>query len=298
MKIIQSLWTKPYKDKKILEKTKAYYDLSAKCLKESGLDIDLYTDELGKELFSDSKNYKNIYVKLNNIDYFSTSLWSVAKIFSMLQAEEPCVHVDGDVFFRKPNFFKKIMEQNWDVLVQSQEITEHWYYFYDKSLDIFNSLFKFENKLFCNILRQYNYTYNVGVLGFKDLQVFKAYASMFFKLANNLNQNLDLVKKYEDLKDGRPWVRGAKVNINCIIEQVQLTFFVNYYNLYAKELLPLNTWSDFEWQYFQNFNYDFGYEHLAGPEKYEDEKIYKKILSEMHDQSSSIDRIQANWKNY
>lgn len=298
MKFIQSLWTKPYTDKRVLEKTKVYYDLSAKYLKAGGIEIDLYTDDFGKSLFSDSENYKNIYVKLNNLEKYSTSLWSVAKIFSMLQVGEPSIHIDGDIFFRKPNFFKKIIESDWDILVQSQEITEHWYYFYDKSLDIFNSLFKFENQFFCNILRQYNYTYNAGVLGFKNFGVFKTYASMFFKLANNLNQNLDLVEKYKSLKDERPWVRGAKVNINCIIEQVQLTFFANYYNLYAKELLPLNTWSDFEWQYFQNFNDDFGYEHLAGPEKYEDEKIYKKIENELNSKLNSVDRIKSNWKNY
>lgn len=296
MKIIQSLWTKPYSDKK-LEKTKTFYELSSKLLYDAGLEVDLYTDQAGLKLFSSSKYYKNIYPILNNIDYFSEHLWSVAKIFSMLQVNEPLVHIDGDIFFRNPSFIKNILAKDWDALVQSQEITEHWYYFYDKSLDIFNSLFKFENPFLANILKQYNYTYNVGVFGFKDFAVFKAYATMFFKLANNLNQNVESIQKYNNLKDSRPWVRGAKVNINCIIEQVQFTFFAKYHNLYVKELLPLDTWDDFEWQFFQNFNHNFGYEHLAGPEKYEDTELYEKILKEIASNSYQEEE-KSKWKNY
>lgn len=303
MKIIQSLWTKPYKSKENLEKTKAFYELSSKYLKQAGFEVDLYTDALGAELFNKSKNYKNIYTNLNKIDHINPELWSCAKIFSMLEVNEPSLHIDGDVFIKKPEIFKKIIESDWDVIVQAQEISEHWYYFYDKSIEIFNTIFKFDTDLLANNnnlhnkLKQYNYTYNCGLLGFKEFKTFKEYAAVFFKIADFLNKNIDLVKKYESLKDRRAWVRGAKVNINCIIEQVQLVFFVNYYNLYVKEFIPIYKWNDFKWQYFQNFSEELGYEHFAGAEKFEMPCIYEQVLNEIElSEVSSED--SKDWKNY
>ena len=299
MKIIQSFWTKPKLSKEHLEKTKAFYKLSALYLSKNNFEVELFTDKLGAEILKDISSYSKIHVVLDEINYFSEHLWSAAKIYSMLRIRGPVIHIDGDVFIKKPNFLTKILNENWDVLVQSQEISEHWYYQYDKSLDIFNSLCQFENIFQANTLKQYNYTYNLGVFGFRDEQKLKIYASIFFKLANYLNRNIQIIEKYQRLKDNRPWVRGAKVDINCIIEQVQLTFFANYYNLYVKEIMPQSEWSDFEWQFFQNVNEEIGYEHLAGKEKYQETEAYKKVLKYLGDaEVEESSDYKSVWFNY
>lgn len=295
MKIIQSLWTKPFfSDQKRLEKTRVYYNLSAKYLCQMGVELELYTDAIGAELFGSEHFYNKIHNILNQIDHFDTRLWSVAKIYALLRAQsDEIVHIDGDIFIRKPDFFKKILADHWDLLVQSQEVSDFYYDFYDKSLDVFREICNrngAQEEIFHrNLLKHYNYTYNVGVMGFRKYEVLKNFAQTYFKMANFLDSSRVAIDQYNASKDHRYWTRTVKVDINCIIEQVQFHFFSKYYNLHVKEVLPLYSWPDIGWQFFQHVNLDFGYEHLAGLFKYDEslnaDAFFEKAKKELYDGS-------------
>jgi hypothetical protein len=299
MKIIQSLWTKGMSDE-VLQKNKTYYSLSSKFLKSAGYPVELYTDSKGAEIFDATCFYDKIHKDLDKINFFSKDLWSGAKITSLIYAKGPAVHVDGDVFFRNKSFLKSLIESDWDILVQSQELSEHYYYNYEKSIEIFTTICEFKDPWIATALRYYNYTHNCGVLGFKNFQTTQNYAKVYFDLFNILNTNQDIIEKYKSLKDYRPWVRSAKVDINCIIEQVQLTFFANFYNLRVKEAVPIYNWSDPRWQYVQNFQEAFGYEHLAGQAKFTDDEFYKKYLEELNGEREMTkkDIEMGNLSNY
>lgn len=310
MNIIFSFWTKPFNtnnligrrtngsdggvevltkeiEKKIIDRTVKYYEISAKCFKRAGYKVTLFTDRTGKELV-DNKLYDSVRMDLEEINSQPAELWSIAKIFSLKRSLEeykcPVIHVDHDIFFTKiPEIKNRIEGSNWDVLVQSKEVNEHYYKIYDKSLEIFCQIFQLDPLGGSRFLRTFNYAYNCGFLGFKDLKTAKLYIDSYNQIYNKIASDLDKLNKYIYIRaicGGNHWLDGAKANVNCIIEQIVLTQVVNYYNLYAKEILPMSFWGKDPTKNIIKYNKKMGYYHASGNSKYLDDSTYNKIISE------------------
>ena len=189
--------------------------------------------------------------------------------------------MDHDIFFENPKFIKEKIESDWDVLVQSKEISKHYEVFYQKSIEAFCDLFLInpEKQI---LLKNYNYTYNCGFLGFKNIKDTLLFKDKFFSLHNHLLKNQKALDTYINLKKFYApyrYHKGVKVNINCILEQVQITEFSNTHNLYVKEIIPIYLWNLGNNQSICNVSQEIGYEHLSGPRKYTDNKIYNKTIN-------------------
>lgn len=298
-KIIQSFWTKPFtegvlyglNDDQInsdaLKKTIEFYKTGAKIFKSMGYPVTLYTDKIGSNLMGSETKYDEIKTDLEILNQKSSPiLWSSAKILALYKAhkqesDKRIVHVDHDIFFENTKFIQEKIESDWDILVQSKETSKHYEIFYQKSLDTFCDLFSI-NPAKQVLLKNYNYTYNCGFLGFKNIEHTNLFKNQFFSLHNHILENKSCLDAYLNLKKlHSPYKmqKGVKVNINCILEQVQIVEFSNTHNLHVKEIIPIYLWNLGNNQSTCNVYQEIGYEHLSGPRKYTDNKIYNKTIN-------------------
>lgn len=286
MKIIQSFWSKPHLKSGSFDLALEYLQISARCIKKLGYELELFTDEKGKSCISKNSAFDKIRTDLEQLNKknFPTELWSLAKIYSLeialRETTEPVVHIDGDIFFKRADLIKKIIESEWHILVQSKENPAHYYFCYDKSLDMFLNLFSIHNPFEQMIIKNYNYTYNCGFLGFKNIKHFQEYSRRYYTLYNLVCKDEDKLKQFLCIKkvmEKTYWHRGV-VDINCILEQVQLTNFASEFNLYVKEVIPVCKWGDKQ-NLMTVCNSHTGLEfiHLAGDKKYQDKQIYLSI---------------------
>lgn len=298
-KIIHSFWPKPFTEgvlyglndtqarSKALEKTIEFYKIGAKIFKSMGYEVVLYTDKVGKGLIGSQAKYDEIKTDLEILNEKSSPLlWGAAKVLALYKAHKEennkkVIHVDHDVFFENPKFIKEKIESDWDVLVQSKEISKHYEVFYQKSIDTFCDLFLIPPAKQV-LLKNYNYTYNCGFLGFKNIEHTLLFKDQFFSLHNHLLKNQQALDVYINLKKFYAPYRhheGVKCNINCILEQVQITEFTNTHNLHVKEIIPISSWDRGNNQSLCNVSEKLSYEHLTGLLKYTDDKLYNSIIN-------------------
>ena len=113
MKVIQSLWTKPfgkstndrYNGGWLSEKYNYIsWALSSLLLLRHYREIHLITDDEGSKLLIDKLQLPYTYVdtSLNELEDFPPSLWAIGKIRAYSKQLEPFLHVDGDVFLWEP----------------------------------------------------------------------------------------------------------------------------------------------------------------------------------------------------
>ena len=319
MRIIYSFWTKPFKEinasgrgangwqgwttKKITEeniqealnRAGKYYEITAKIFKNLGYKIDLYTDKEGEALIKNKALYNNIYLDLEDLKDQPAELWSLAKIYSLNKAynnlNEKIVHLDNDLFFSKLDLVKYQLECDWDIIVQSKEINKHYNTYYRYSIEYFCEIFSINQVDKINYLT-YNHAYNCGFLGFRNKEVAGLYINEYINLYNKILSQKASLDKYILFKFNENFPIGHqsvyKVNINCILEQVLLTYLVCHNNLYAKEVIPVNLWQNpsnsnkkypIEYLGFLGQSIEeLGFYHFSGGKKYISDKIYNEIL--------------------
>lgn len=299
MKIIQSFWTKPIIDKchygtenldinNIFKKNIDYYNLGAKIFKKMGYSIEIFTDSLGAELFKNNnagQAIKKDLEILNKRDY-SPHLWSFSKIYALytaaLEYDDKIVHVDNDIFFKDLDYIKNKINSDWEILVQSKEEGIFFNKYYKRSVQGFCDIFKFN--LYQKLdLTTYNYAYNCGFIGFKNKKLLEAFCSKYKSIYEVVNSDKAGLEKYLYLKNMFApinFLDGLRININCILEQIQVAEFCNSLNLNVKEILPKTIWPNPYNGYCLNNITKIKYQHFAGHRKFTDEETFKKIFSE------------------
>lgn len=298
MKIIQSFWTKPLINKchygidnlninQLFKKNIDYYNLGAKIFKKIGYDIELFTDSYGAELFKHNNVGQVIRKDLDDLDKNNClpELWSFSKIYSLQKASlnynDKIIHIDNDIFFKDIDYIKNKIESDWDILVQSKEDGVFFDKYYKRSIQGFCDIFKLT--LYQKLdLTTYNYAYNCGFLGFKN----KEYLNMFYKKYKNfydiVNEDKVGLEKYLYLKKifaPVHFLEGVKININCILEQVQIAEFCNSLNLNVKEILPKFLWPNpYNGSCLNNIE-KLKYKHFSGHKKFTEQEVYEEIFS-------------------
>jgi hypothetical protein len=210
--------------------------------------IEIVTDDFGYEKLKHLT--PQIRTDLNNINYFHNDLWSIGKIYALSLYDEPICMMDNDLFIKNYIKYKEIINLNWDILVQSKEISPAFSFSYERGIEVFLSLFNkellSENLIEIYYYKTYNFAYNCGNLGFKDYKLKNQFLEKVMKIYHILNDNEKIVNFYNTCNFfNRRHEHLFTLNINCIIEQVFLTLWANYNNLYVKELMPVKEWEIF-----------------------------------------------------
>lgn len=125
-KLVHSFWTRPsmserwgYRCEQIFYNL-WYFALSVAYSKRVGAPIVLHTDTLGERLFGHLP-YDEIHLTLDDMDA-PYRFWAAGKFYAM-QAEDDlrAIHIDGDVFIKKPELWERLTNSKGDILVQCRE---------------------------------------------------------------------------------------------------------------------------------------------------------------------------------
>lgn len=284
-----------------LNRNAKYYHTSAKCARKIGYKIELYTDNKGAELIGNANFFDNINTELEDLKDEAASLWSVAKIFSLKRALEkednPVVHIDSDIFFHNGNLINEKINSNWDIFVQSKEYAKCFEECYERDLSFFLNVFfqlypPIEENAYNFLKKYFQYSYNCGFLGFKNKDIASRYFNNYYEIYKKISNPSFLKIYFDECLSMAHYInnrknslfspqKSRKLNINCILEQIQLVNFSNYHNLYTKELIPINEWDSNQlYEGRVKSNQKLGYMHFCGNNKYYKDEIYNKIISE------------------
>ncbi|MBS1599922.1 MAG: hypothetical protein JST75_16975 [Bacteroidetes bacterium] len=196
MKIIQTFWTGPSSsplnnieslDMKGGWLSSEYHwmswSLSCLQLRKFYDDVELITDERGKEILIDILNlpYTKVSTTLEGtLSAYPKELWSLAKIFSYSSQNSPFLHLDGDVFVWHP-FDEHII--NAPLVSQNKEA--NIFYYRDMLRDMekyftyihpsLKSLYPLPSTIFAS---------NTGIFGGHDLAFIKEYCNAAFELVD------------------------------------------------------------------------------------------------------------------
>jgi hypothetical protein len=277
IKVIHSFWSKPFLNNRWgvtdqFRKNIFTYALSAVYAKKMFGNITLVCDSVGAELL-EIIEYNEINNSLDDLEEVNPKFWTYGKVKSLSLYNEPVLHIDGDVLLIFDTL-KEVFLSNWDVIVQMKEIGSHYTSTYSEMLPTVSKVVGFID------YGLYNFVYNCGVIGFKDIEFKNQYCHTFFDTIEKCNLGISELDKID-----------GKYEINCALEQSLLTVMAENNNKYVKEILPLAKMEEISLQGLAN---KIGYAHLWGKAKYDefclnkvrkklyelDEKLYKRVMSQ------------------
>lgn len=223
------------------------FALSYHYAKKHFKNIRLVTDKYGSSLLG-FLDYEDISTSLEEISHVDPRFWTAGKIKAAEEQDGEFLHIDGDVFLLDP-CLKNIVKSNWDAMVQMREVGGHFHSTYPPIFEDLRKVYPETERL-----SLYNFTYNTGVFGFKDLEFRDDYVYQYFDLLYELE------------------MRGVQFpgdrDPNIVVEQSLLTTMAQNQNKHVKELITLDDMS--KWDLFGAAE-RIGYVHLWGNSKYQEE---------------------------
>lgn len=228
--------------------------LSLRFAKASGYYVVMYTDTLGYSYLKDF-GYDEINTDLDNIpdDVKPNQFFAYPKFFAGLKEPLGSLHIDFDVFLKKPCVNKFFEDKSIDVILQCRE----------RYSRIFKEYVNGRKKLSSNThpeTLKVNHidASNVGIIGFNNQEFKDIYYSWYFDYIDFYKDKLDY------LKDVVSEMFSEQINIDYLIRN-------NNYNCFY--LIPDDTGDNH--LFLGEFADKIGYQHLQGGMKYRDDTLIK-----------------------
>ena len=250
-RFVHSFWTSPAMLTANGDRTKAVYDMwvfamSAWHIRNNGYEIVLHTDAYGEQVFGDIP-YNNIYRTLDKIDV-DTAFWAASKMVA--QAAEPLgsIHVDGDVFIKKPDILKKLTTLDYDLLIEKKTNLGCNPWIMEKMKPhIWDTLPEWFNTETTEV-------YNTGVTAFNNQALKDEFLQKFWEWSSLLTRAEDYMKHptQSDLIIEMGWLRQ-------LAEQMQVD---------VKEIFQYGEDSDWDTADARIWSDNEGYEHNYKTSKY------------------------------
>ena len=205
MKIVQSLWSKPGRQKadgnrcSWPDKKYNYFSwaLSALQFRKYYDQVELITDEQGYDLLINKLElpYTNIKLVLNDLDCYPADLWALGKLYAYGMQEEPFIHADADVYIW--GRFNESLE-NASLLCQNIERGEEYNQWYTGVFFDMLKNFRYYPPVFDKSIARNGsiVSINAGILGGSNMPFFRNYAKEAFLF---VDKNIDLLNMV-DLK--------------------------------------------------------------------------------------------------
>lgn len=239
-----------------------------------GCEIHMICDSKSISLYNDF-GYDKVSNELEEISEINSLFWSYGKIKSLSLYDSPVLHVDTDVAFLNYHI-NSVLNENWDILVQMKEAGFLWKKHYGPMLQ------KFPQKINDLDLSFYNFSYNCGILGFKDNEIKNKYVSEYFRLINSFEMNIRLAREIAE-----------KGEINLILEQSLLCLISQNSNSHVKELIRNEELE----KDLEKSAVEKGFLHLWGKSKYNNENVTKvknKLRKDFPEAYSRTEKILKN----
>jgi hypothetical protein len=203
MKIIQSYWSLPSlsQENDIHGRSNGGYihsrfndmswALSCLTLRRFYKDVELITDQKGKELLIDTLKlpYTKVTVCLDELNHYHPKLWAIGKIKAYQLQKEPFLHVDGDIFIWKAFGDEAFHRQA--LIVQNMEYDYPWY---RQQLNDIETHFSYipQDILQKDSIDKSLTSINAGIIGGTDIDFFQQYTAEAFKF---IHENLGYLNK-------------------------------------------------------------------------------------------------------
>lgn len=269
MKILHSFNAEPFVtmhgDRK-LKDNMVMYATSLAWIHKHNVEVILYTDETGKKLF-DGLGYDDIRILPEN--HANKAFWAASKMLALKDAEDNCVHIDGDVMIKDKSYIDILKNREYDVVVQGAECEDTMSAFYaekhnyDSVIARIKMYYPLEKRMSLN----YSWAPNNGVLGFGSEHLKNYWCISYLNLISDISMSLP--PYYLD--------RCPKVALDLVTEQMYITKLLE--GKYFKKLLDVYDTNDVS-----------KFEHLFGPRKFSymykvadmlkslDEALYYKVM--------------------
>ena len=266
MALVHSLWTAPMLNNERGQASRTQIESTVWCFASSvayakrlGENIHLYVDDYGRELldFLPYNKINELKVDPKTPTYF----WAAGKFYALMKMELGDVHIDGDVFLKTPEIMEVIRNGLYqsDLIVQSIEnswIHENEYYI--KCLDIIKEY----NIQLPNNYPDYHPAFNCGLVGFNNQEFKDKYIANYLDSIKAISNNDDAANKIINSKD---------IWMDLLIEQQHLFSMAEKYDYTVCNLLGEGD------SVYINAEI-LGYQHLLGPDKWEQlDKIKKQL---------------------
>lgn len=231
--------------------------------KKQGFETIFFGDE--KSL----KNFKNIEfnyterLSTDRLRKFPECFWAAGKLLAIDSMNEPCIHIDNDLFLTKPipeNFLKN------DIVC-----------FHDEKFAMNNAALQLEKlqELFHIKPKEAegfpSISYNCGIMGGQDLQTIKKSINIIFDFITYYALHIDSINlKYINNPNVKTFFYPP-----VLIEQI---WFYQVIKSFGKEITPLihiNNWDE----NFKKVTMETGYLHLMGQKKFFKEHVKKTLLN-------------------
>lgn len=204
MRIIQSLWSKPMLNSAGVKNSgrlqggwlDTEYNLMSwaySCLriKEYYSDIELYTDEFGRELLIDKLGlpYSKVHVVLDVLNDYHPDLWALGKVFTYGLQEQPFIHLDSDIYI-----WRRLSKQIEDADLIAQNIEFDYQYY----RNIKKELYKFDFYA-PDVIPGFKdldtclHAYNMGMTGGNNIEFFHSYSNHAFDFVSKNQHKFDYI---------------------------------------------------------------------------------------------------------
>lgn len=176
------------------------------------------------------------------------NFWSASKLISLSLMNEPCIHIDNDLFLTEK--------------IPSNFLQNDIYCYHHEAFVNFNHL---QNNVKIRPPETIGYptiSYNCGIMGGQDINTIK----------NSVNIVLDFVSTNSNYLESVT-ANGIEIhsnNISVLIEQIWLYQIIKYFNKTIAPLIEVSDWKDWQSKSLQS-----GYIHLMKNKK--DKPILTKI---------------------
>ena len=258
MKIAHSMYTPPLHRRgtngnleyqRLFAANSLYYTISALLLRKHGISPVLFCDEEALKVGKiDESLYERVIVLPDErISKLSPRFWASGKFacYAHPEWQSDWVHIDGDVFFLKPDLLEVIRQDKSDVLIQDLEVEQGYEEITRPVKDIFL------NQPFLQLpasTAENAVSYNVGVISVRNNELRKKYVDTYFAVAQKMTDCANLAQYH-------------KMTVDLFAEQEVLALLSKKYT--TKTLLP-----DFAVRTEFRENDELGFRHYTGTLKY------------------------------
>ena len=268
MSFVHSIWTAPMKNQR-WEETEQFkknvwlFAYSVACLKNLGVETDLYTDKDGKDIFG-FLPYNKIHTTLENFNV-DKRFWAAFKIETYKHLKEGDIHIDGDVFLLYKHTLEQFKFDGYDAIFQHQEPITADFLFYQDILNTVKTYIAPPDWFYEN-----NLPYNCGCCGFNNQQLKHKYIDVYFSMLEKISSTPELQKE------------------NCVFDLYTEQWLVS--SLMKKNNAKIKTFFKEYTQHFDDYCKMIGYIHYVGRHKYKEDfqieirENLKKINPKLYDE--------------
>lgn len=224
--IVQSIWTKPVKDKETLKKMLFVAALSLAYAHKSGYKVHMHTDRKGVELLR-GFGYERLLATLDKIpDTVPTDLFAAGKYYAMMaEGMVGKVHIDTDVFLKKPGILEKFYEnKDVDVVCQMAEDYKTCRYVHQILPDIYALGYPARTNP-C-----WEGSMNTGVIGFNNKELAEKYFGNYGDALKMYTAERFEAYRAERRKDKKP---VPTMHFDFVLEQVSLSYMSLGHNVFT-----------------------------------------------------------------